>query len=156
MDAATWIAVIAAVGSAVAAIGAILAGVLGPLFALKGAKLQARATAVSNNRQQWINSVREEVAGLLADVRALHSLPVVRVLSEQEQSDKTALSLRLRLRLNRLRLLLNPNEADHNELVRLISEAMKSGASKESDQDEIFAHCQRILKREWERVKAGD
>jgi hypothetical protein len=63
--------------------------------------------------------------------------------------------------------LLNPNEADHQELVHLISSAsalvrdainQRSANASEMEKaaERIVAQSQGILKREWIRVKNGE
>lgn len=65
-----------------------------------------------------------------------------------------------------IKLLINPQEADHQELVRLIESADKkiiesinnkraSASEFEAVGQRIVAQSQIILKREWERVKNG-
>lgn len=67
---------------------------------------------------------------------------------------------------NRIRLLINPREEDHAELVRLIrrdrdnisqtTEKPSHTATTPTDGcDQIVSIAQSILKREWERVKRG-
>ena len=62
----------------------------------------------------------------------------------------------------KIRLLINPNEGDHNELYRTIDAALKriqaeesSDAEMEADVEAITRLSQAILKREWQRVKLG-
>ena len=69
---------------------------------------------------------------------------------------------RLVLAQTKIRLLLNPNEADHRELFQAIDAATKrlqsaeSGdAETEADVELITKLAQKILKREWLRVKHG-
>ena len=63
---------------------------------------------------------------------------------------------------NRIRLLLNPNEDDHIKLYQTIDVAFKrvrdegpSDKESEADVETIIRLSQAILKREWQRVKAG-
>ena len=62
----------------------------------------------------------------------------------------------------KIRLLLNPTEADHQELSRTIDTAMQRLQSEESHESDTRADVENItslgraiLKREWERVKQG-
>lgn len=62
----------------------------------------------------------------------------------------------------KIRLMLNLNEADHQELDQLIDAAVNrlrnpepGGADTDADIEKISRQAKGILKREWERVKRG-
>lgn len=134
------------------------------------------ADNVSSKRQNWIDELRKEVSeyltlfGLLEDLRR----PAAGLALEGQKKNfeqmvqanlrATELGIRIKLRLN-------PNEAEHNELVQLLwslAAACADPPPGETDEQReaarsqfrairgrIIVHVQSILKREWERVKAG-
>lgn len=147
--------------SSILAATALIAVVVGPLVTIYVARKQFRAEVLSHNRQGWINAVREHIAKIITLIEHIHRW------HEQEDGDPNALNLKheeLSLLEERLALLLNPAEADHSELLELVSlgiAAVSAGESVGSYQ-EIRGHertirtkTQGILKREWERVKRG-
>ena len=120
----------------------------------EAAVIQARATSISNNRQQWINSLRNEVTGFLTDA---DMLPVIRdemPLSEERDRQFMCIARALRAHIFKVRLLINPTEGESCELVEMLNDAMQSGLRDEL-REQIVSHTQRILKTEWERVKSG-
>lgn len=69
---------------------------------------------------------------------------------------------RIALVQTKIRLLINPTEADHQHLYRVIDTATKRLQEEKSLESETTAgidaiteQAQRILKREWQRVKLG-
>lgn len=136
---------------------ALCAVVLGPLVSLWAARQQSRVTVLSANRQTWINSLRDAIAEFVS-VASLVSMI----------GDKALLHARLErmfLIEAKVRLLLNPKEVDHQQLVAAMY-AMRQAAGdtiqlkSSENQDKLAAAtgavvpiAQAVLKREWERVK---
>ena len=119
----------------------------------ESAIIQARAITVSNNRQQWINTLREEFTGFLTDI----DTRVILRNDGQNWPDeyRRTLSESLRRRIYKIELLINPHEDDSVELVQITKTALEHGLS--SDDEKIFIEkIQKLLKREWERVKSGE
>jgi hypothetical protein len=156
--------------SLVSACTALVASAVGPLVTLRVARRQFRATVLSANRQQWIVGLRDLLAELMSQLAVVavlrdgwkgnwdHGLGPVR-------HDPALLAKVERLVLVhwKIRLLLNPTEADHQELCGRIDTALsriRSEAATEvetrADIENISHQAQVILKREWERVKRGD
>ena len=149
---------------------ALVASVAGPLVALRVARRQFCATVLSANRQQWANGLRDLLAELMSQ------LAVVAVLRDGWKGDGhnglgpvrqdpalLAKVERLVLVHWKIRLLLNPTEADHRELWRLIDAALDRIRSETATEAEVRADIEKIsqqargiLKREWERVKQGN
>jgi len=81
--------------------------------------------------------------------------------SERKQSEFDERMERFALVVSKIRLMLNPNEQDHQRLNEMLGELMKSMRSlKEKDtvkgaqlMRDFVPLSQTILKREWERVK---
>jgi hypothetical protein len=116
--------------------------------AREAAVIQARASSVSNNRQQWINFLRDEVTGFLSDAELIG---VLRDAREQAPYQRA-----LSAHIFKVRLLLNPTEGVSSKLVDMLTD-VKNAARGLSDEDRerIVSHTQGILKTEWERVKSG-
>lgn len=150
-------------------------------IAKRQAEIQSQIAArqiadnISSKRQAWIDELRADAAEFLtvagrsqefrrAFIRNLDPKEAFRGLLDSEMRAKE-LAIRIRLRLN-------PNESDHNQLIKLISSlAFKTLDSSRTYTDaeereiaksfndatnEIVRHLQVILKHEWERVKRGD
>lgn len=137
-----------------AAIGALIAYLVG--------RQQFKATVISANRQAWINTLRDTVAEYQSCVGVMSFLLVSENLANMINSSEFRERLaRVEFLRSKIRLLINPNEADHVKLVEIISEPVAGGLTDESlkrigtARDEIAMISQKILKREWERVKRG-
>jgi hypothetical protein len=156
--------------SLVSAATALVASILGPVVTLVVARRQINANVVSVNRQKWIDALRD----LLAELVSLLVAVVVtrRTWRGQWNEGMAAIEARPELltKLERIvlvqwkiRLLINPNERDHQALYRSIEQALEHARSEQAaeaemtaDIEAITALSQQILKREWERVKRGD
>jgi hypothetical protein len=132
-----------------------------------------RAEKRASNRQEWINTLRSDLAayvGAVMNTWNLHQMQAGRASYQQslndelkwQESNKWAYEYNLSLReLQRLKakiiLLLNPTEGDSNGLINLIDNAATvatSGSSVISECDAIIEASRPILKKEWEKVKA--
>jgi len=148
----------------VAAITALVAVVVGPLLSIYVARKQINAAALSTNRQDWINKLRNVLAELITIVRHVPPAYAANSITNQEAIAKHG---ELTEKVELVKLLLNPKESDHQELVRLVmsastqvkdainqrqGNALKLGEAAER----VVAQSQIILKREWERVKKGE
>lgn len=156
--------------SVISACTALVASILGPLVTLSVAKRQFNASVLSANRQRWIETLRDMLAELISLLvsalvvketwqgpweRGGHSV----VAGNPELLAKLE---RIVLVQHKIRLLLNPNEDDHVRLYQTIDIAFKrlrdeglSDAESAADVETIVNLSQSILKREWQRVKAG-
>ncbi len=137
------------------------------------------ADNISTKRQSWIDELRKDAAEFLTVVGQIQELKRPRdeqviAMAEVQGDFKERLVSEMRAKElgTRIRLRLNPNEAEHNHLVKLIAEMGSKGydlnrrytAADEAEAAKIFneasnavvAHLQQILKHEWERVKKGD
>ncbi|EKO3524382.1 hypothetical protein K7V76_004296 [Vibrio fluvialis] len=147
----------------VSAVTAFVAVVVGPLVSIVVAKKQINASVVSTNRQTWINRLRDELATLVGIV---HHLPNAHANGSVSTNGAIAEYGRFAEKFQVIKLLINPKETDHQELIRLIDSADKkliesinkkqANASEfEAAGQRIVAQSQIVLKREWERVKNG-
>jgi triphosphoribosyl-dephospho-CoA synthetase len=144
----------------VSAVTALVAVIVGPLVSIIVAKNQINASVVSSNRQSWINRLRDELAALVAIV---HNLPSAHANSTVTTKDAIAQHGIFIEQFQVIKLLINPKESDHKELVRLIESAggkiVESINKNQANASEFEAIGQRIveqsqivLKREWVRV----
>ena len=155
--------------SLVSACTALMASVVGPLVALAVAKRQFNATVLSANRQKWIETLRDLLAELISVLVAVFVVKSGWKGKWDKGLGAIARDPALLPKLERMvlvqwkiRLLLNPTEADHQELSRTIDTALQRLQSEESHESETRADVENvtrlgraILKREWERVKQG-
>lgn len=148
------------------------AAIIGPLAALwlgrqqnataeTIARRQISASLISANRQAWIDQLRDAIAqfqSLLVNLGFRGGHLIERSETEDERLEK-AHYLR-----SRVALLLNPQEEDHQSLLGLLDKAISTAYSSGGEsrrelnitQHEITGAAQRILKREWIRVKMGE
>ncbi|MGB7748547.1 MAG: hypothetical protein WBN75_14815 [Verrucomicrobiia bacterium] len=138
-----------------AAIGAWIAYLVG--------RQQFKATVISSNRQTWINTLRDTISEYQSCVSAMSILiankNIHEVIDSNEFRERVA---RVEFLRSKIRLLINPNEADHLKLVENISVPI-TGCQTDEDlkkmitaREELPIIAQKILKREWERVKKGN
>jgi len=156
----------------IAALTALVAVIVGPLVSLHIAKRQVlvsldiakrqfNASVLSVNRQEWINTLRDEIADQLADIARF---PHEKSLLKQTPAEFYERVHKMSRCTTKIQLLLNPGEEDHRQLVGLFKKTIllmvkspeKVTGSQLTDlQTEIVSKSQEILKREWERVKEG-
>lgn len=155
--------------SLVSALTALVASVVGPIVTVGVSRRQIRASVVSANRHKWIAELRDMVAELISlmtavvVVRSRYKGPWNRGLGLLEEHpgliDKVE---RITLVQWKIRLLLNPVEAESVELHQRIWDTFKALQQESWDEgalmqgiEDITRLAQDILKREWQRVKAG-
>jgi hypothetical protein len=115
-----------------------------------------KSQVLSKNRQDWINTLRDSISEF---VSILYMVSKAK-LSEHEEKLKAERLFNLRLRIS---LLLNATEDDHKQLEDFLEEGMDyyvRRPTKKTPQRpfkeirlDIVDISQKILKREWERVK---
>jgi hypothetical protein len=135
---------------------AVLAVVVGPLITLWASMRQLRSTVLSSSRQRWIDELRQEIAGVLNQLHVLF----MHLGDPPPVEHITATLQRYSLHSAKITLLINPAEKDHLELNRLVVQTLEHMADHPDDSEEIHRRMgaiadvgQRILKREWARVK---
>lgn len=109
------------------------------------AKLQATLTAnvkLAEMRQAWINSLRNDMA-------AFQSLGTTPGLAPETQPEFFRLGTRIELHMN-------PDDVEYPELQRCLHAYLgaKTQREKYDANHDYVAVCQRILKREWDVLKA--
>jgi len=133
--------------------------VLGPLVSVYVVNRQVIAQVRAQNRQQWINNLRSELVGVVASMSTYAQLKATGQLTDARVQE---LHEKLYWRWATIKLMINPGEADHAKLAQdvgaLFHDIVTSTLPPEAMRarvDELIAESQPILKREWERVKAG-
>jgi hypothetical protein len=145
---------------------ALVAVVVGPWQTAKTTRKQIRATVVSANRQQWINTLRNDLAELITAFQIWGSPLKAKHFNQEDRKETLSNIL---LRESKIRMMLNPNEADHQELIATMASVRSFAEDDDVPQtigdvqdrldiriERLIKQSQVILKREWERVKSGD
>jgi hypothetical protein len=130
----------------------------------------------SEFRQAWIDSLREDLAAFFAAARAFARTAELAEVLGTEYKDKAMLPIseqkisELRHEVAetfyRIKLRLNPDEAEHIELLRLLQRAIdeqnKMLTERTSNANTLTAielasdYARPVLKTEWRRVKRGE
>lgn len=144
----SWVQLVAAVG-----VGSITAAVVG--------WWSAKAVAISNHRQNWINALRDDLSNFLKEVDVLHyrwnrldSNPANP--SEEQERFHDARNAAM-LAYRRILMRLNMDEALSVELAdRLFDLMMIKKHVADADQiDAVLAAARRLLRQEWAVTKYG-
>jgi hypothetical protein len=152
----------------VSAVTAMVSAIVGPLVSLVVSKRQIRASVISNNRERWVEALRDSVAEYVALVltasivrQALEQDPVKAV---SEDRDLRQIVERIVLIKNKILLMINPSDKRYSELCHLVetihqsltSADPRALASTRSDTEAITQAGREVLMAEWARVKRGD
>jgi hypothetical protein len=149
------------------AFGAVVAAIITAIISIVSSVI-TKETKISELRQHWINELRQELSKLISLV---NKLSVTWYLTEDKSEevrkkwlfDHTKEVQEIDELTYRLRMRLNPEEDD--KLIKLISclEKLASNALKLENRDELDKayelytnESQRVLKREWTKVKDGE
>jgi UDP-N-acetylenolpyruvoylglucosamine reductase len=137
---------------------ALCAVIVGPIVTFKVAKRQL----ISPIRQKWIDELRELMSQFLSESRKIIILSEGNGLLNADKTDESVFQKLLYIE-QKLGLMLNPNEDDHSDLVKLIhviTEDVQHGGGNliefGSRIGEATKLCQKVLKLEWKRVKGGE
>jgi hypothetical protein len=155
--------------SFVSALTALIATIAGPFVTLYVTRTQFKATVRSANRQRWIDEFREQIAHFCAEIAISAQVRekivkdgriVVRVEPEFLSSFG-----RLVYTANKIRLMINPLEREHQELLELINGLLRRFRTASADDDlqaeghaiveQIVAMSVAVIRREWLRVQRG-
>jgi uncharacterized membrane protein len=154
----------------VTACTALVSSVVAPMITMRMGRAQIRASVISNNRQRWIETLRDLIAAFCAQVTT--AVPMRRTLldanggilvTDPDILDKLQEIMKT---FTMVRLMINPLEADHQELIAVLTRTMTTLRTAPLDEDldpsvrqsveDVVHISQIILKREWSRVKAGE
>jgi endonuclease/exonuclease/phosphatase (EEP) superfamily protein YafD len=119
---------------------------------------EIKAQVLTKNRQEWINDLRNTLANfIVAAHKCRNNLAI-----SPETRDMARIHSNVDeawLHLTRLRLLINPKEKDHEDLLvtaNLMFDLTRPAVGNPRLEDverQLLVKGQEILKREWERVK---
>jgi hypothetical protein len=156
--------------SFISASTALIATIAGPYVAVKTARNQIKASLISTNRARWIESMRDLVAcaishwtGVMYLRAGLHNRDAVTIATNSALLSRIEGGL---LTNSKIRLMLNPNEAESQQLMKTLDAVVAclgSAQDQATVESQVRAHLQEvirisqsILKVEWIRVKLGD
>lgn len=153
----------------VSAATALVASVAGPLVALHVGRTQVRAAVLSANRQRWIDGFRELVAEFCSQVAAAVQVRASLVrdgrIHLSAEPDSLRQFERLVLTFAKIRLMTDPADAPHQELVKVIEALMATLRTAPPTKDvqpdaeaagrRIIEISHAILRGEWQRVQRG-
>jgi hypothetical protein len=146
---------------------AALAVVVGPLISWHIARRQqetdlrvANKQIIAPIRQAWINSLRDRTAELINTAHWFYIAGKGDALAAEDEEAEIEVGRKMLFLQRQVELMLNPNEEDHKLLAASLSLVVSSvnahgkGFMDFPDNCEnAKTICQKILKREWERVK---
>ncbi len=145
---------------------ALLAVFFGPLISWLMARRQIDSTLkVANKqilapmRQRWIEALRDLISELTSEAHYLYIAGGDEETEEAAEKNDKARHRMLFLE-QKIRLMVNPNEDDHQALIQrirdLVTEADSSGRPREDFgalHKEVTDLSRRVFKREWKRIK---
>lgn len=160
---------------AIAAVGTLVAALIAGAISFVNLTL-TKELKTSEFRQAWIDGLREELAKFFGAARAfaraveaLHKFgPEYKQKAALLITDEKASELRYQAAemLSKIKLRLNPEEAEHIELLRLLlkavskqNEMLTNGSNVSETLAAIEAaneYARPVLKKEWKRVKEGE
>ena len=137
-------------------------------------RYQSKTEALAKSRQEWINTLREEVAGILSVGNDVYTLSQAIVdtswvqgatveefrknqdIYEAKYAEFSSKLSRARFHFAKIELLVNPNEVESKELLAALNDYVQAAASYSKIIDiggVVVAKAQTILKNEWIKVK---
>jgi hypothetical protein len=134
---------------------ALLAILFAPIIQLIISKRQINSSVLSKNRQEWINTLRDSISEFISAITMIDDKKI----STNEQFDSHTTKLERILYINtKINLLINPNEEDHILLAEKLKRLLELYVKPDNNEkikviDDTVELSQKILKREWERVK---
>jgi hypothetical protein len=144
----------------VPAITTIAGATIGAAISYLVGRQQFNANVVSANRQAWINTLRDAVSEYQSCVSGMTVFLTAGQIHSSEFRERLD---RLLFLDSKIKLLINPDEANHQKLVEIVSSLRSISQESTGEelkrmlslQDELTVITQKILKSEWERVKKG-
>ena len=147
---------------------ALIAGVASPIVSISVARQQFKASVISNNRERWIEALRDAISEYIAIVTnvvlmACHARSADGDLDWADQEILKTIE-RIVLVRSKIMLMTNPAKDHHRDLrqcVEAVDRALLSKERLDSEQwrprlDAIARAGHAMLEIEWARVKRGD
>ena len=156
--------------SIISALTALVASVAGPFVTLYVARTQLRANVWAANRQRWIDEFREQIAHFCSEIAIAAQVrdKMVsdgRIVIQGEPEFLNAFG-RLIYTTNKIRLMINPLDPDHQELLALLNSLLARFRDASADDDiqaeglavveQLISKSVAIIRREWIRVQHLD
>jgi hypothetical protein len=116
----------------------------------------------SEFRQAWINTLRDDISKFIGQVDSVTKLVLINKTSKYKEKTSSAIILgstemrEVQLKIN---LLINPKEYKHQDLVALLNAITENITTQTNNNENIVdltTLSQKILKKEWDRVKDGE
>ena len=117
------------------------------------------AVMIGNNRQAWINALREDLAQFFTNVDAIHFK--IAALSQGGQmsdlEDERKVRSKILLSYRRILMRLNMNEPPHQQLEKALERLLtvREKTVNEDDLAQAVALARNVLKQEWNVTKYG-
>ncbi len=160
---------LASVVGVISAATALVASVTGPLVTFHVGRSQVRATVLSANRQRWIDAFRDVIAEFCSQVAVAVQVRETLVRDGTFHLSTEPETLRQFERLvftaTKIRLMINPLEDDHRELLAAMEDLLTTLRTASPSDDvqpgaeaagrRIIGMSHAILRREWSRVQRG-
>lgn len=132
-------------------------------------EIVAAQASLKTSRQNWINDLRDACAIYISAALNVQRLNLYREAAEPWGSGGTSLrdwsfshiqAMKELVSLKaKIELLVNPSEPESQKLLESIKELHdecdQAGGPAQSICEDVVAHCQTILKKEWEKAKSG-
>lgn len=161
----TWVLVCTAAGSILGPLAAYLIAVTNIKALFKNtrsqirsttevAKLQIHSNVISQNRQKWVDALREDLSAFVTE------LEVIKEKIRNSTSTPTnlqELSKGLFLVYNRLRFRLNPDKQDHVDIIKCMENILSDVTASDvrAKSENLVLLGQRLIRKEWVRIKSG-
>ena len=161
VDSKVWVAIAAVTAASISAIISVVNMVI------------SKDQKTTDFRQEWINSLRNEISNLIAFAKSVKSQgSIIGYINAKEKIEDEAIKHMMDAVKNhskdknnshtKILLYLNPKEHGDmidlvNELANIASLSNKTENEKVKEQcDNVIKEAQGILKKEWKRVKRGE
>lgn len=153
----------------ISALTALFASIAGPFVTLYVARTQLKANVRSANRQKWIDEFRELIAHFCSELSIVAQIreKIVtdgRIVIHDAPDFLNAFG-KLVYTSNKIRLMVNPLERDHQQLLELLNRMLVQLRTAPLDRDlqneglqlidQVIAMSLLIIRREWVRVQKG-
>jgi hypothetical protein len=147
---------------------ALIAGIASPIVSISVARRQFKASVISNNRERWIEALREAIAEYisLAASAALIARHATAINHQDAYADEGMRKTAERIMLVRTKIVLmtNPTKIPHRDLCRsidVVHGALVANQAMDPEQwrsqlNAITLAGHAVLEAEWARVKRGD
>jgi len=151
------------------ALTALIASLAGPLVTIYATRSQINATVRSGNRQRWIDEFRDSISRFCSEIAivAQGRETIVRdgeIVIHTESEFLQAYG-RLIYSANKIRLMTNPNDPEHGQLLEAIDRIFVLLRTAAPNQDphregqaiigEVVQRSISIIRQEWNRVQRG-